>query len=126
MENNGIVLDTGLLREMSLEQGQQLLRLEREIYSSVGHQFNINSPQQLGKVLFEELKLPQSRKTKSGYSTEASVMEALRGVHPIIEFILEYRRLLTIRRGGYTPILTRRAQLPGGFPPATPISKTYL
>jgi DNA polymerase-1 len=97
MENNGIVLDTGLLHEMSLEQGQQLLRLEREIYSSVGHQFNINSPQQLGKVLFEELKLPQSRKTKSGYSTEASVMEALRGVHPIIEFILEYRQLSKLK-----------------------------
>jgi DNA polymerase-1 len=97
MERDGILLDTNLLREMSLELGQQLLRLEKEIYSSVGHQFNINSPQQLGRVLFEELKLPQSRRTKTGYSTEASVMEALRGVHPAIEFILEYRQLSKLK-----------------------------
>ena len=97
MESNGILLDTNLLREMSLELGQQLLKLEKEIYSSVGHQFNINSPQQLGKVLFQELKLPQSRRTKTGYSTEASVMEALRGIHPVIEFILEYRQLSKLK-----------------------------
>ena len=97
MERNGILLDTALLHEMSRELGQQLLRLEKEIYSSVGHQFNINSPQQLGKVLFGELRLPQSRKTKTGYSTEASVMEALRGVHPVIEFILEYRQLSKLK-----------------------------
>jgi DNA polymerase-1 len=97
MEKNGILLDTDLLREMSLEQGRQLLKLEKAIYSSVGHQFNINSPQQLGKVLFGELKLPQSRKTKTGYSTEASVMEALRCVHPVIELILEYRQFSKLK-----------------------------
>jgi len=97
MESNGIVLDTKLLREMSLEQGQELLRLEKEIYGSVGHQFNINSPQQLGKVLFEELRLPQSRRTKTGYSTEASVMEALRDNHPVIELILKYRQLSKLK-----------------------------
>ncbi|MFC1927171.1 DNA polymerase I [Chloroflexota bacterium] len=97
METNGILLDTDLLRQMSLEMGKELLRLEKEIYSSVGHQFNINSPQQLGKVLFEDLRLPQSRRTKTGYSTEASVMEALRGVHPVIEFILQYRQLSKLK-----------------------------
>jgi DNA polymerase-1 len=97
MEENGILLDTDLLREMSLEMGKELLRLEKEIYGSVGHQFNINSPQQLGRVLFEDLKLPQSRRTKTGYSTEASVMEALRGVHPVIEFILQYRQLSKLK-----------------------------
>jgi len=97
MERDGILLDTDLLREMSLEQGQELLRLEKEIYGSVGHQFNINSPQQLGKVLFEELRLPQSRRTKTGYSTEASVMEALRDTHPIIELILKYRQLSKLK-----------------------------
>jgi DNA polymerase-1 len=97
MEDNGILLDTDLLREMSMEQGQELLRLEKEIYGSVGHQFNINSPQQLGKVLFEELKLPRSRRTKTGYSTEASVMEALRDTHPIIELILKYRQLSKLK-----------------------------
>jgi len=93
MERNGVALDTELLRQMSHRLGEQLLRLEAEIYNNVGHQFNINSSQQLGSVLFEELKLPPSRKTKSGYSTEAAVLEELRGVHPIIELILEYRQL---------------------------------
>ncbi len=93
MERNGITLDTNLLREMSLELGQEMLKLEAEIYNSVGHQFNINSPKQLGKVLFEELNLPRSRKIKSGYSTEASVLEGLRGLHPIIELVLQYRQL---------------------------------
>jgi len=97
MERNGILLDTDLLREMSRELGEQLVKLEREIYSSVGHQFNINSPQQLGRVLFEELRLPQSRRTKSGYSTEASVMEALRGVHLVVEFVLQYRQLSKLK-----------------------------
>ncbi|UCD22207.1 MAG: DNA polymerase I, partial [Chloroflexota bacterium] len=97
MESHGILLDTELLREMSREQGQELLRLEKEIYGSVGHQLNINSPQQLGRVLFEELRLPQSRRTKTGYSTEASVMEALRGTHPVIELILKYRQLSKLK-----------------------------
>jgi len=97
METNGILLDTDLLRQMSLEMGKELVRLENEIYGSVGHHFNINSPQQLGKVLFEDLKLPQSRRTKTGYSTEASVMEALRGVHPVIELILQYRQLSKLK-----------------------------
>ena len=97
MEDHGILLDMALLREMSLEMGKELLRLEKEIYDSVGHQFNINSPQQLGRVLFEDLRLPQSRRTKIGYSTEASVMEALRGVHPVIELILQYRQLSKLK-----------------------------
>jgi DNA polymerase-1 len=97
MESHGILLDTKLLNDMSLEQGQELLRLEKEIYSCVGHQFNINSPQQLGRVLFEELRLPQSRRTKTGYSTDASVMEALRGTHPVIELILRYRQLSKLK-----------------------------
>jgi len=97
MERNGITLDTDLLREMSLELGQGMLKLEAEIYNSVGHQFNINSHQQLARVLFEELKLPGSRKTKSGYSTEASVLEGLRGLHPIIELVLQYRQLAKLK-----------------------------
>ena len=97
MERNGIALDTDLLRQMSHRLGEQLLKLEAEIYNCVGHQFNINSPQQLGSVLFQELKLPPSRKTKSGYSTGAATLEELRGVHPIIEFILEYRQLAKLK-----------------------------
>lgn len=97
MERNGVALDTDLLRQMSHRLGEQLLKLETEIYNSVGHHFNINSPQQLSSVLFQELKLPSARKTKSGYSTGASVLEELRGVHPVIEFILEYRQLAKLK-----------------------------
>jgi len=97
MERNGVALDIDLLRQMSHRLGEQILKLETEIYNSVGHQFNINSPQQLSAVLFEELRLAPARKTKGGYSTGASVLEELFGVHPIIEFILDYRQLSKIK-----------------------------
>jgi len=93
MERSGVALDSGLLREMSHRLGEQLSRLEVEIYNHADYQFNINSPQQLGIALFEKLQLPTGRKGKGKYSTEASVLEELRGVHPIIELILEYRQL---------------------------------
>jgi DNA polymerase-1 len=97
MERNGVALDIELLRQMSHRLGEQLMKLEVEIYNTVGHRFNINSPQQLGSVLFQELKLPLGRKTKSGYSTGASVLEEFRGIHPIIEFILDYRQLAKLK-----------------------------
>lgn len=97
MERNGVALDRDLLRDMSHRLGKQLLKLEAEVYNNVGHQFNINSPQQLSSVLFQELGLPPARKTKRGYSTGAPVLEGLRKVHPIIEFILEYRQLAKLK-----------------------------
>jgi DNA polymerase-1 len=97
MERNGVALDTELLGKMSHRLGEQLLKLEAEIYNSVGHQFNINSPQQLSTVLFDELRLLPQRKTKGGYSTGASVLEELRGTHPVIEFILDYRQLSKLK-----------------------------
>ena len=97
MERNGVALDTELLRQMSHRLGEQLLKLEAEIYNSVGHQFNINSPQQLSAVLFNELKLTPARKTKGSYSTGAAILEELRGVHPVIEFILDYRQLSKLK-----------------------------
>ena len=97
MERNGVVLDTDRLRHMSHRLGERLLELEKEIYDSVGHRFNINSPQQLSPVLFDELGLPPAGKTKSGYSTGAAVLEELRGVHPIVELILEYRQLSKLK-----------------------------
>jgi DNA polymerase-1 len=87
------LLDSKLLEDMSRRLGDRLTALESEIYKCVGHQFNINSPKQLGPVLFEELHLPTEQKKKGSWSTEASVLEALRGVHPVVEFILEYRQL---------------------------------
>jgi len=97
MERNGVAIDTGLLNEMSQQLGDQLAKLEKQIYESVGHEFNINSPAQLGPVLFEELKLPITRKGKGKYSTEAAVLEELRGTHPVIEYILEYRQLSKLK-----------------------------
>jgi len=97
MERSGIALNTELLRQMSHQLGEQLIKLETEIYDNVGHRFNINSPQQLSSVLFQELKLAPARKTKGGYSTGASVLEELRGAHPIIEFILDYRQLAKLK-----------------------------
>jgi len=99
MERNGVALDTNLLRQMSHRLGEKLMKREAEIYNYVGHQFNINSPRQLGSVLFQELKLPSARKTKSGYSTGASVLEELyqETGHPIIESILDYRQLAKLK-----------------------------
>jgi len=97
MERNGVALDGGLLNEMSQRLGEQLARVEKDIYDNVGHQFNINSPQQLSQVLFQELGLTPARKTKGGYSTGAAVLEELRGVHPVIELILDYRQLSKIK-----------------------------
>ena len=97
MERSGIVLDAPLLRDMSHRLGEQIIKLEAAIYNSVGHQFNINSPQQLSSVLFEELKLPPGRKTKSGYSTDASVLQKLSNGHSIIKPLLEYRQLFKLK-----------------------------
>jgi len=97
MERNGVALDTGILRDMSYHLGEQVAMLEEEIYSQAGHQFNINSPQQLGRVLFDELQLPTTRKGKSWYSTEASVLEELRKDYPITELILRYRQLTKMK-----------------------------
>jgi len=97
MEMNGVALDTDSLRRMSQEFGRQMAELESRIYEGAGHSFNINSTQQLGSILFDELRLPRSRRTKSGYSTDASVLEGLRGAHPIIELLLEYRQLAKLK-----------------------------
>jgi DNA polymerase-1 len=97
MELKGIALDVKLLEEMSGRLGKRLLELEEEIYDKAGRRFNINSTQQLSPVLFGELKLPSARKTRSGFSTDASVLEELRGKHPIIELIIEYRQLSKLK-----------------------------
>ena len=97
MERHGVALDTGILRDMSHKLGEQVAMLEEEIYSQAGHQFNINSPQQLGRVLYDELQLPTTRKGKSRYSTEASVLEELRKDYPIAELIIRYRQLTKMK-----------------------------
>lgn len=74
-----------------------MLELEGEIHKQVGYRFNINSTRQLGTVLFEELNLPGGRRTKTGYSTDASVLEGLRGLHPVIQPLLDYRQLTKLK-----------------------------
>jgi len=97
MERNGVAIDIELMRDMSNSLGKEMLRLEAEVYNSLGYRFNINSSQQLSRVLYEELKLPKPRKTKSGYTTEASSLEELKGTHPIIELVLQYRQLTKLK-----------------------------
>jgi DNA polymerase I len=97
MEAIGIALDTSVLREMSVGLNEQVDYLEAQAYQAVGHDFNLGSPPQLSQVLFEELGLPHTRKTKQGYSTDAQSIEGLRGVHDIIEIILRWRELTKLR-----------------------------
>ena len=93
MEIKGITVDLNTLKEMETELEERLNHLKSEIYEIAGEEFNINSPKQLGVVLFEHLKLPVIKKTKTGYSTAADVLETLRPKHKIIEYILEYREI---------------------------------
>ncbi len=95
MERIGVKIDGALLYEMSTSIGKQLTRLKKEIYIHAGSEFNINSPAQLKEILFTKLALSQAgiSKTKTGISTAASELEKMRGLHPIIECIFEYREL---------------------------------
>ncbi len=105
MELNGMAVDVGVLKEMSSVLAEEIHRVEEEVYRAVGHRFNIGSPQQLSRVLFEELKLPKTRRLKTGsYSTDAQSLEELRGVHPVIDLILEYRELTKLK-GTYVDAL---------------------
>lgn len=91
MEGNGIYVNRRKLLDQSVSVGRTIADLEAEIHELAGRDFNINSPKQLGEVLFEGLGLPVIKKTKTGYSTNAEVLNQLRGEHPIIEKILRYR-----------------------------------
>lgn len=93
MERDGFKLDTAGLAAYGDKLKSMQLDLEERIYMLAGGQFNINSPKQLGEVLFERLGLPCMKKTKTGYSTNAEVLEKLRPYHPIIDEVLEYRKV---------------------------------
>ncbi|WP_018307280.1 DNA polymerase I [Desulfitobacterium hafniense] len=93
MEKQGIAVDVQRLQEFGRELTVELQRLEQEIYADAGETFNINSPQQLGHILFEKLGLPPMKKTKTGYSTDADTLEELRDQHSIVERVLDYRQL---------------------------------
>lgn len=93
MEAAGVMVDTERLRSMGEEITTKLTEIEKQIYHLAGETFNINSPKQLGIILFEKLQLPPIKKTKTGYSTSADVLEKLAPDHEIIELILQYRQL---------------------------------
>jgi len=97
MEEAGIAVDTAYLRSLGEEFAREVRRIETDAYGAVGHEFPINSPKQLATLLFEELKLPRGRRTATGFSTDAAVLEELRGVHPVIDKILEYREVEKLR-----------------------------
>lgn len=97
MENIGFSVDKEGIKAYGEMLSAQIDNLEQEIYSQAGHEFNINSPKQLGVVLFEELGLPAKKKTKSGYSTSADVLESLRYSYPIVEMVLSYRGLSKLK-----------------------------
>ena len=98
MQRHGIKMDTGVLREMSADMDQQMGQIEREIFESVGHELRINSPQQLSDLLFKELALPRTKRTKTGhYSTDANSLESLKGMHPVVDQILEYRQVSKLK-----------------------------
>ena len=97
MEKEGIRADAGILKEYAQELGEKIQELEQEIYTEAGENFNINSPKQLGNILFEKLQLPGSKKTKSGYSTAADILENLAPDYPIVQKVLDYRQVAKLK-----------------------------
>ncbi|MPZ22930.1 MAG: DNA polymerase I [Dehalococcoidia bacterium] len=105
LELVGVAVETAALRDMSQVLTGEIARLEKEIFDIAGHEFTLGSPQQLGRVLFEDLRLPKTRKTKQGYSTDAQALETLRQqlvaqtgeVHPILDLIQEHRHLSKLK-----------------------------
>lgn len=97
MECAGFDVDKEGIEAFSKKLSTRISTLTDEIFEAVGHEFNINSPKQLGVALFEDLGLPCKKKTKSGYSTNAEVLEGLRSAHPVVEKIMEYRTLTKLK-----------------------------
>ncbi len=104
MQRHGIKLDAGALHEMSRDLNQQLQQVQMDLYREIGHAINLNSPQQLSQVLFQELDLPKTKRTKTGYSTDANSLESLRGLHQldsrqkaVVDQILEYRQISKLK-----------------------------
>ncbi len=97
MEEFGVALDTPVLAKLSVDLVDRIAQAEREAYDAVGHEFKLGSPQELSQVLFEELDLPHTRRTKTGYTTDANALEGLRSAHPVVNAILGWRELTKIK-----------------------------
>lgn len=97
MELRGIKIEAGVWEKLAAEMEKGLARLEKEIMTQAGEEFNLNSPQQLSYILFEKLGLPIIRRTKTGYSTDARVLQELSALHPLVAQIMEYRTLAKLK-----------------------------
>ncbi len=97
MELAGFKIDPDGIRAFEKELSAKIAETEKQVYELAGEEFNILSPKQLGVILFEKLELPAKKKTKSGYSTSADVLEELRNYHPVVDAVLEYRKLTKLR-----------------------------
>ena len=109
MEQNGIRVEADALKQYGDQLAGKIAELEKEIYEEAGETFNINSPKQLGVVLFENMKLPGGRKTQTGYSTAADVLEKLAPEHPVVAKILEYRQYTKLK-STYADVLANYIQ----------------
>jgi DNA polymerase-1 len=97
MEQFGVAVDLDVLTQLAATLGHDIEEAEAECYGAVGHEFKIGSPQELSTVLFEELELPKTRKTKTGFTTDANALEPLRSAHPVVDAILRWRELTKIK-----------------------------
>jgi DNA polymerase-1 len=119
MELTGIKISTRVLEELKVEAEKRLSLLEKEIFDLCGTQFNLSSPKQLSFVLFEKLQLSKGKRTKTGYSTDISVLEGLRELHPVIKKIIEHRELSKLKN-------TYIDALPGLVDPEGRVHTTFL
>jgi DNA polymerase-1 len=106
MEHNGILIDRAYLEKLNNEFGQKMVGLETKIQELASESFNVNSQPQLQRILFEKLRLPKTRKIKTGYSTDAAELEKIAGAHSIIAALLEYREVSKLKSGFTEMLLT--------------------
>ena len=99
MEFQGAKVDSVVLKQLEEQFGREINILEKEIHTLANREFNIASPKQLGEVLFEDLGLPNGKKTKTGYSTSVDILNKLKDIHPIIDKVLKYRTLSKLYSG---------------------------
>ncbi len=97
MEHNGVAADRAMLKEFGGKLSGKIEELQRKVFELAGTEFNINSPKQLGELLFEKLALPSGKKTKSGYSTDIEVLASLRDKHPVVPAVMEFRQLMKLK-----------------------------
>lgn len=104
MQDYGILIDRELLRQKEVDFEEKIKKLQRSIYTDIGHEFNLNSPKQLEVVLFEELKLPVIKRTKTQRSTKETVLKELSSLHPVVSSLLEYREAFKIKSTYLDPL----------------------